>query len=347
MSTAANTDFHDLAESFGERWNRFWFTPAEALPCCLLRIVVGLVAAAHFLDLSQGLSLWYANDGVLPPAAVQRLLALPSGSDASYHVSYLNYFPASGALIAIHALAVIVSLAFAVGLFTRITGVLTLVAVLAYVHRVPPVAGHVEPVLSFLIAYLCIAPSGTCLSLDRRLFGSRKKGSLPRLVMGTSEPSLAANIGLRLIQVHLAMFYAMMGLTKLYGDAWWEGNAVWLLIAQTQSRPLDLTGLRRAGQVGEYLLNFWTHAIVYFELAFPVLIWTRIARPIVIVASIAIWISLIAVTGQFLFGLRCSPAGWRLFQRTPCEPWSAGVALRRNCHLQPRKKYTSSGPAGP
>jgi hypothetical protein len=98
-------------------------------------------------------------------------------------------------------------------------------------------------------------------------------------------------------------FYAMMGLTKLYGDAWWQGGAIWLLLAQTESRPLDLTGLRRAGQVGEYLLNFWTHTIIYFELAFPVLIWSRITRPILLALSIAIWSSLIVATGQSLFGL--------------------------------------------
>jgi hypothetical protein len=158
-------------------------------------------------------------------------------------------------------------------------------------------------VLCFLIPYLCIAPSGARLSLDRRLFGSARKGSLVSLLMGPSEPSVAANIGLRLIQVHVAMFYAMLGLNKLYGDAWWDGNAIWLLLAQTQSRPLDLTGLRRLGSVGEYLLNFWTHAVVYFELAFPVLIWTRLFRPIALAASVVVWVSVILATGQLFFGL--------------------------------------------
>jgi hypothetical protein len=205
---------------------------------------------------------------------------------------------------------------------------LTLVVLLAYVHRMPQVAGYLEPVLCFLIPYLCIAPSGTMLSLDRRLFGSAKKGSLTSVLMGPSEPSAAANIGLRLIQVHVAMFYAMLGLTKLYGDAWWDGNAIWLLLAQTQSRPLDLTGLRRLGTIGEYLLNFWTHAVVYFELAFPVLIWTRLFRPIVLAVSVVIWLSVIVATGQLLFGLAMlatgiaflPPAFLRAFAGQPTSP---------------------------
>src|SRR4029450_10990305 len=117
-----------------------------------------------------------------------------------------------------------------------------------------------------------------------------------------SQPSIVANIGLRLIQVHLAMFCAMMGLSKLYGDSWWDGNAIWVLLAQTQSRPLNLTALRGAGQVGEYLLNFWALATVYFELAFPVLIWNRGGRPLLVSAAVVIWSALVLATGNLLFG---------------------------------------------
>jgi hypothetical protein len=108
---------------------------------------------------------------------------------------------------------------------------------------------------------------------------------------------------LRLIQVHLAMFCLMMGLMKLYGDAWWEGNAIWLLLAQTESRPLNLTGLRQAGQFGVYLINAWTLSIVYFELAFAVLIWNRWARRLLLALGLLVWTSIIVATGQLLFGL--------------------------------------------
>jgi hypothetical protein len=299
---ASDATFTDVVEDFGHRWNRFWFSRADALRACVLRICVGLLAAAHFLDVGYRLNVWYASDGAVPPAAVRRLLEL-TASGEEYRYTYLNAFPASTGLWIVHGLAIFLALAFAAGLFTRITGLLTLAATLAYVHRFPQVAGHVEPVLCFLTGYLCIAPSGSRLSIDRRLFGSAKKDSLLPRIIGATDAPLAANIGLRLMQVHLAMFYAMMGLTKLYGDAWWEGTAIWILLAQTQSRPLDLTGIRRWGQAGEYLLNFWTHAIVYFELAFGILIWTRIGRPVLLWLSVLIWVSLIVATGHVLFGL--------------------------------------------
>jgi hypothetical protein len=306
MTASSSPTLSELAEEFGERWNRFWFTPADPLLVAVLRIIVGLIAIAHFLDLGGGLQMWYARDGLLPPSAVEQLLELTSG-DAEYHPSYLKYF-AGTELVVSHAVAIALAVCFTIGLFTRITGLLTLVALLAYVHRVPQIAGHIEPVLSFVLLYLCLAPSGACLSVDGRLFGSANKGLLA-MVTGRCEPSITANVGLRLIQVHLAMFYAMMGLTKLYGDAWWDGEAIWLLMAQTQSRPVDLTGLRRAGQFGEYLLNFWAHSVVYFELAFAVLIWTRVGRPVLLALSVVVWLSLMMVTGQLLFGLLMLAAG--------------------------------------
>src|SRR5438477_578333 len=114
---------------------------------------------------------------------VRRLLELTS-SGVEYRYSYLDGLPASSALVVVHALAIIVSLAFAVGFLTRISGLLTLAALLAYIHRVPQVAGHAEPVLSFLIAYLCIAPSGARLSLDRRLLGSARGRTTLQWILG-------------------------------------------------------------------------------------------------------------------------------------------------------------------
>ncbi|MGE0761543.1 MAG: hypothetical protein AB7O38_31305, partial [Pirellulaceae bacterium] len=108
-------------------------------------------------------------------------------------------------------------------------------------------------------------------------------------------PSVAAGIVLRLIQVHLAAFYLMMGLTKLGGSlTWWTGEAMWWLIAHSESRLVDWTGL--AGH--EYLLNFWTQGVVLLELAYGLLIWHRLARPVLIAGSTLHWVLLAAVTGQ-------------------------------------------------
>src|SRR5262245_14128393 len=140
MATGTKTDFAEVAEDFGQRWNQFWFVPADALPACVLRICVGVLAALHFLEMGRGLNLWYANDGLMPPAAVNRLLELTS-SGIEFRYSHLNHLPASSGLLIVHVLAIVVALAFAAGFLTRVSGLLTLAALLTYIHRAPQVAG--------------------------------------------------------------------------------------------------------------------------------------------------------------------------------------------------------------
>jgi hypothetical protein len=302
MTSASHFNDASAAEDFGRRWNQFWFTPTDALGTSMLRIAIGLITAIHFISLSSQIPTWYAPTGVLSPAAVAEISKMTSGG-AGYHYSHFNFISSPAAAQALHWLAIIVALTFTAGLLTRISGVLTLLALLSYIHRVPQVASHLDGLLCFLLFYLCIAPAGTWLSVDRILFGSQKNKSLWFALGGSEGRSVTARISLSLIQVHLAMFYAMLGLTKLYGDAWWDGSAIWALIAQTQSRPLDLTGIRKLGTAGEYLLNFWAHSIVYFELAFPILIWTRPGRPILLALSFLIWISILLIAGHTLFCL--------------------------------------------
>ena len=299
MSNSFGAYLSELAESIGRSWNRFWFTPADPLPCCVLRIGVGLLLVAHFACLGIDLERWYGRNGLLSPAAVTTLLTA-SGEEANYRFSYLGQLAGPGELWGVHACAIAAAIMFTFGLNTRISGVLTLIALLAYVHRVPQVAGHVEPVLAFSLAYLTLAPSGACLSLDSV---RRRRKRAAGVSDDSRQPVLLANIGLRLLQVHLAMFYAMMAFSKLYGDAWWDGAAVWMLLAQTQSRPLNLTSLRNAGQFGEYIINIWTQGILYFELTFPILIWNRLARPLLVALGVIVWASLILATGELLFGL--------------------------------------------
>ena len=282
----------ELTESVGSGWNRFWYAPSDPLPCAVLRIAVGLLVIGHLLMLTPGLDRWHSSEGLLSPQVVTAALTADSGR-AAWHPSYFAHLGPLESRIA-HGLAIAAAVAFAAGLFSRVTGLVTLAALLACFHRLPLVAGQAEPVLIFLVAYLCIGPSGARLSVGRWL--AQRQNPLEEAPV---QPSYRATLSLRMIQVHLAVFVAIMGLTKLNGDAWWQGEAIWNLLAQTHSRPLDLTWLRNY----ELVVNFWTHAVVFYELAFPVLIWNRLARPILLAAGTLVWLSIILATGLLLFGL--------------------------------------------
>src|SRR4030095_5063727 len=130
MTGKASSHFSDLIESAGEGWNRFWFTPSDPLPCAILRIGVGVLVALHLALLTTQLDRWYATGGVLSTETT-RTVILGDSSQSSYHISYFDFLRSTRARIA-HFLAIAVAVAFAAGVFSRITGPLTLVALLNY-----------------------------------------------------------------------------------------------------------------------------------------------------------------------------------------------------------------------
>ena len=90
-----------------------------------------------------------------------------------------------------------------------------------------------------------------------------------------------------------------MAVAKLKGTVWWDGTAVWGLIAKPESRLIDLTWM--AGSI--YLINLWTLAIVAFEFAFSLLVWHRLARPLMLALALPIWLGTAVLTGWVSFAL--------------------------------------------
>jgi hypothetical protein len=146
-----------------------------------------------------------------------------------------------------------------------------------------------------VMLYLCLAPCGRRVSIDALLKARKAPAASP----GSSELSTAATIATRLIQVHLALLVAMMGLSQLGGDVWWNGLGMWFLITREQSRLVDFTWLHTSPLV----IDFWSHVVVLFELAFGLLIWIRLARPLLLAMGLLIWTSLALVTGDITFAV--------------------------------------------
>jgi hypothetical protein len=130
------------------------------------------------------------------------------------------------------------------------------------------------------------------------------------------------------MQIHLSAIYFLMAIAKLKSPVWWSGTAVWGLLAKPESRLIDLSWLADPRWV--YLLNAWTLAIVLFELAFALLIWIKIARPLVLTLAIPLWISTALLTGMTSWALIMLVANLAFASPTflrSCLKSPAGAAL--------------------
>jgi hypothetical protein len=279
--------FARLSHALGEGWTRFWFTPSDPATVSAIRLCAGSIVVYLHATLSLDLIAFFGPNGLLPAADIS-----PLEGDS---FSLLNYVSAPAELWAVHLLGLAVLVLFAAGILTRVTSILALVVFLSDVHRAPMITGRTESIMAMVLLYLCLAPCGRRFSIDALLHA--RKGPL----LGVSHPALstAATIATRLMQVHLALLVAMMGLSQLGGDVWWNGLGMWFLITREQSRLVDFTWLHASPLV----IDFWTHVVVFFELTFPLLVWIRVARPLVLGLALVVWTSLALVTGDITFAL--------------------------------------------
>ncbi len=305
MWSAVASYVQDLIRAWGEGWNRFWYTPSHTTTLGLMRLLAGLLALYNLATYTPDLERFFGPQGMLPVPTVQQLNGAPEPTSRNQpelirprvRWSYLDYMDTPGLLWAAHGASLLATAAFACGLWTRLTGWLTLAAALSYFHRAPMVTSEFEPVLAFVLFYLAIGPSGASWSLDRWLARRR------RLAAEQAAPQTArwsATVATRLLQLHYALVCLMMAFGQLYSlesDAWLNGSAMWFISVRPESALVDFTWLR--GHV--YTVNFWTHAVVLYELAAPLLLWVRRARPLLLALGAVHWLLLALASGLEAF----------------------------------------------
>ncbi|MEC8510452.1 MAG: hypothetical protein VXZ53_25955, partial [Planctomycetota bacterium] len=122
-------------------------------------------------------------------------------------------------------------------------------------------------------------------------------------------------LAIRLLQVHTLFFYVVMFSTQLRSDTWWEGEAIWTLMASSETRTLDLTVLGRT----PWLLNLFTHGVLIFEIAFPILVWNQRLRPLLLTLSAIFWLFLGLTSGLLLFCLAMLSLSLAFWPETSAE----------------------------
>jgi len=295
-----------LATAVGDGWSRFFFRPADPTALGLIRIATGLLAFWSLFVIGLDLHAYLGSQGWADAASTRQ--ALPPLA-----WSFWFFVPDSMLRLAWVACLVVFGL-FTVGQFSRTTAVLAWVIVVSTVRRAPVALFGFDQILSLLTLYLAACGAcGQAFSLDRflrRYRQARASAAMPArpgvgrrvspIDPGIPRPTISANIGLRLIQLHLVFIYGMAGLAKLQGPSWWNGMAIWGTMTAGEFAAVDFTGLAAWPK----LLNLLTHASLAIELLYPVFIWIWRTRPLMLVAVTLLHLGIAVVSpGLTEFGL--------------------------------------------
>jgi hypothetical protein len=224
-----------------------------------------------------------------------------------------------GQMAAIHGAVLVVILLFTLGVCTRVTGVLTWLAAIGYIHRTNQILFGMDTMMNILLAYLVVGNSGAALSVDRLVARYRAaRASLARCgrvdaatqaFLDRPPPTSGAGLGIRLIQVHFCFIYLAAGLSKLKGPGWWSGFAFYDVMINPEFTLMRyewfehftrwLASSKPVYHAGCAFGVWFTWGL---EISFPFLVWTRL-RPVVLWLGVLLHAGIGVLMGLNLFEL--------------------------------------------
>src|SRR5436190_6178685 len=218
-------------------------------------------------------------------------------------------------MMVVHCSFLVVFFLFTIGFCTRVTSVLAWLAAVSYIQRSPTSIFGMDTMMNILLIYLMIGPSGAALSVDRLIsrwwvVRRAKLSHLPIPAPSRPAPRVSANLAVRLLQIHFCMIYLASGLSKLQGNAWWNGTAVWGTMAVYEYCPMQMVTY-------DALLRFlcahrwlWEIAMtsgvaftLFTEIGFPFLVWNRKTRWWMIAVAVLLHIGIAMFMGLRTFSL--------------------------------------------
>lgn len=276
-----------LAASVAAGWDAFWFSPADPTLLGVLRVLTGLMLLYTHAVWGVALEDFFGPTSWLSPELVRTL------QENQFAYSLWWWVPSEW-LWPTYAISMVILAFFTIGLWTRWTSVLALIVAISFAHRVPEALFGLDQINVMLTLYLAIGDSGQALSVDRWLARRRHGAEAAQAAL-----SVRANLGQRLIQVHMCVIYFFAGVAKLQGPAWWNGEAMWRAFANLEYQSTDMTWLAWC----PWLLNLATHICVVWEITFCVMVWQRLWRPLVLAGAVALHVGIGACLGMWTFGL--------------------------------------------
>jgi hypothetical protein len=223
-------------------WEQFWFEADAAVPIRLFRRSLGALLFLFYSIRTLDLGLFYGELGVMP------VEVLPTVIDMDGRFSVLFWLNSPASLWALHGLFLLSLAALALGVRTRFAAWIAFLLHVSFMNRNLVVSYGIDQISTFFLFALCF---------------STPKGS-----------SIFDSVALRLIQIQVCIIYAYSGVEKLRGPSWWEGDAVWLALANPQVARTDFSAL--AQYPGWIALLSWSS--VLWEVYFPALVWFKRLR---------------------------------------------------------------------
>jgi hypothetical protein len=255
----ADDDELALRERF-ERFERFWLSPTRGSAASLFRIAYGGCALWMALNVLFNLERYYTDGGLVPWEVVQ---GLPFQSFSLFSLAPRH----DGWAWTIGFSFLLAALGLLLGIGSRACALVVFVTNVALQHRNPFIYNAGDRLFLILALLSAFLPLGARWSLSA--WHAAKRGATAQLGPVWFQ---------RLIALQVAYVYLNAYAGKIGQASWRNGSAVGEILA---SRALS-TVPSDFSVIGPLL----TWSTLLFELCFPIFVWSRSARPYLLLGGV-------------------------------------------------------------
>ena len=269
-------------------WQDLCFREEPTTPLEILRIGLGIALLLGYGLASANLFDLHGREGLVTAESAR------IWSNGRWSWSLLFLLTSDWQLAVFQGVFLAACAAFTLGWQTRWAKWIVLAGHLSFVYRNPVAQYGVDSILASTLFLLCLAPVGDALSLDAR---RRPVGDADGLGIRERRRREWGFACLRLIQFQVAVMFFFSGVEKVRGDAWWHGYAVWMALTNQEFTNVPIGWLASHF----WIVNLLTQTTMFFEVAYPFLIWGRGTRPFFLAGAILLHLGMAVMMGLYLF----------------------------------------------
>lgn len=271
------------------KMREFFFKPATARPLAAVRIGITALLLIQAVVLRDWMFPFLSSDGFIqkPVADALWTSALPNIPNITWLMQWLLPFSEPTSIVIV-SVSYLISLIFlASGLYTRLFSVLTWFFHWTIYNSAFTLHYGVDMYAHVFLFYLMFTRSGDCWSVDAW------RRSEP------AEPSAVNRLGLRAMQIQLAMSYLATGLWKAQSEQWWNGDLIWRALTLPLYQHFDFTRLGH----WPFFFIFAGWMTLLFEIGYIIFIWPRFTRWIWIAGIMGMHVGIALFLGLEFFGV--------------------------------------------
>lgn len=275
-----------------QSWNAFWFDPLSEINLSVMRWMLGITMFLMYIPRQFSAAAFFGPNSVI--AESQALEIVPQFMRPPFLLmSGLSEYAAT-----LHIVFLLLLALFTLGMFSgnlgRVFSMILWLLHIGFVQRNYAVVFGADLIGGIFLLYVGLSQKAVGLKITDLFKKGIKQTWLDDQNLKTD---MLGSVFYRMTQVQLCVIYAYTGFEKLKGASWWDGTALWTVLANPQMTTVSMSWVRHFPLV----IVAFTFMTVLFEIYFPLLVWSEKWKKYVLSAGVLLHIGIALFLGLFSF----------------------------------------------